>query len=113
MSDNWEQPQMTDEQMAAANSEAAKQYQLALEASANMIKKDLIANLIQIANANPLRTAAECQQEIADFVQNFTIPNAKFLLSVELVNHHGEKIIITPEVQFKMEIVESHSQVQN
>ena len=113
MSEKIETVQLNEKEIAAANAEAAKQHHLALEASANMIKKDLIANLTQIANENPLCTADDCQQEIADFLQKFTIPNTKFLLSVELENHHGEKIIITPEVKFKMEIFESQSQAKN
>lgn len=113
MSENTEQPQMSEAEVAQANVEAAKQYQMALEASANMIKKDLIANLVQILNANPLQKAAECQKEIAEFLQKYTIPNTRYLLSAELNSASGERILVVPEVQFKLEIVEGDPQVKN
>lgn len=113
MSENSEQPKVSEAEVEKANAEAAKQYQLALEASANMIKKDLIDNLVQILNADPLRKAADCQKELAEFLQKYTIPNTRYLLSAELNSASGECILVVPEVQFKLEIVDGDQQVAN
>ena len=75
-------------------------YPEQLQAAANILKADMMMNIIRILQGMPLATLDEQKAEVAKFVGEFTIPNMAFLTTCDFSNLRGEKIVVLPEISF-------------
>jgi len=88
-----------------------KLYPEMLQEAANLLKQDMIGNLLDIVVQNQEVLLEDLQVSIDDYLQDFVIPNMSFLLDFEIRGADAISIANVPNLSFSIEIENIESEI--